>query len=121
MNLKLDGFEMKKSILVLIICAVAITDSTFANLTGTINQLSVGRNGDEILIDLDTNANNACPGTHASGFDYALSIEEHPASAEIMNVLLLAYSPDQRITVIGQNSCNIEPRLGGVGYVILSK
>jgi len=113
---------MKKNILALIICAVVITDSAFAvNLTGTINQLSVGRNGDEILIDLETNGNNACPETHPSGFDYALSIEDHPASAEIISTLLLAYSSDQRITIIGQNSCNIEPRIEGVGYVILSK
>ena len=63
----------------------------------------------------------ALDGTHPSGFDYALSIEDHPASAEIMSVLLLAYSSDQRITIIGQNSCDIEPRLEGVSYVILSK
>jgi len=108
---------MKYLVFIMIFCVSA--NSWATNRSGTIVKMSVGRNGDQVFIDLNTSGENACLEAHPSGFDYALSISGNEAGPEILTSLMLAYSLGKSVTIIGTNTCLIEGRLEDTSYIIL--
>ena len=105
--------------IIAVILFVMTLDASATNITGTINSLSVGRLGDQIFVDLDTNVPNICGTPHPNGFEYAFLISENDAAAEIVGALMLAYNSGKSVTIVGLNVCTIDTRVEDMSYVIL--
>jgi hypothetical protein len=112
---------MKITYLAAALCGLLATVSAHAGYsTGTVGQLVVGRMGNQVFIELqsDEYTNWPCSTTHSSGFRYAFPLGSDKAKA-MLSVALTAQATGQHLQVVGTGTCGIDGSLEDVDYVVL--
>jgi hypothetical protein len=97
-----------------------ITSAHAGYATGDVGKVLVGRNGQEVYIEL-VNASITdfpCASSHPNHYQYAFSLQSHAAGKAMLSVILAAKSTGHRIFIQATGACTIDSRIEDLSYVI---
>jgi hypothetical protein len=107
-----------KTLTAIAFCSLPLT-SHAGDGVGTVGQVLVGRNGNQVFFELLNPTINGwpCGSTHPSGFRYVFLLTG-PGDA-MLAAVLAAQAAGREIQVVGAGVCNIESNLETASYVIV--
>lgn len=99
---------------------LAATTAHAGYAVGTVGQVVVGRNGNQVFIELQqaTFTSWPCATIHPNGFRYSFLLNTDTAKAMLATVLM-AQATGQNLQVQGHGTCNVDSSLEDVHYVTL--
>lgn len=116
---------MKRYLIVKLIIGVLTAASMrlqagYANGTGEINALSVGRLSNQFFVKINgTNTGKPACATHPN-FDFAFYMTRRDAQ-DLLSNLLTAYAASLDILIVSQGTCTVDPAVEDVNYLWLQK
>jgi len=105
-----------------LLCLMFFVNTCFAGtVSGTIDELIVGRNGNELYIKTTgTHSNSPCVDQHPLGFQFAIDLNK--VQDAVLSSLFIAFSSGDSVVIQGAGSCaGFDARLELFGYVFIKK
>ena len=120
LRVKFSGGKMKKVIFGVLVGLLS-SNVMSGTVSGTIENLLVGRSGNEMYIKLSgVHYDSPCSDSHPSGYQIAIDLDD--TRDAIVSTVMLAFAASKTVSIQGAGSCaSFDSRLERFGYIAINK